>query len=204
MSHGDKRLSQSFYRVRLPIPEPAADRPARDRLMLAMRPLWPALRRCQAVLRPGTRARAWSVRQTFPAGYAAVNRQDLVLVESYYRRDAEVRADPEAVMQLGLKAVYIGRGAMRELSEGWNEAFASWRWEMPLLIDGGDRWVALGEIVTIGASSEIEVGRRIAAATRLRGGQIAHQNFFWEWEDALAVFGLPAPEEIPWAEGQGP
>lgn len=196
-------MAQAFYRVPLPVPDPAAARPARDWLLLAARPLWPVLRRCQALLRPGTRVRARWVQQTFPAAFAAINRQDFVLVESYYSRDAVMHGDPDAVMQLGLDPVYRGRRSLRALTEGWNEAFAEWRWEVRLLIDGGDRWVALGEIVTVGASSEIEVRRPIAATTRVRGGQISHQDLYWEWEDALAVFGLPAPDEIPWADGQG-
>jgi hypothetical protein len=85
---------------------------------------------------------------------------------------------------------------------GWNEAFSEWRWEVPLLIDGGSRWVALGEIVTIGAASDIEVRRKIAAATVVLGGQVARQDLFWEWEDALAAFGLAGPDQIPWAPGQ--
>ena len=195
---------QRFFRVRLPVPEPVNERPGRDRLLLAARPLWPAFRRFQAVLRPGSRMRAQWVRQTFPAAFAAINRQDFVLVNSFYRRDAEMRADPEAIQQLGLEPVYHGRDSLRALTEGWNEAFAEWRWEVPLLVDGGSRWVALGEIVTVGAASEIEVRRPIAASTHVRGGQIARQNLHWEWDDALAVFDLPSPEEIPWAEGEDP
>ena len=193
-----------FFRVSLPVHEPSAERPGRDQMLLAARPLWPVLRLVQTMLRPGSRARARWVRETFPSAFAAINRQDFILVNSYYRRDAELRADPEAIQQLGLEPVYRGRGSLRELTLGWDEAFAEWRWEVPLLIDGGNRWVALGEIVTVGAASEIEVRRRISATTVVRGGQIARQDLFWEWEDALAVFGLPAPEEIPWAKGEGP
>jgi hypothetical protein len=196
--------ARGFYRVELPIPPRTEGRPADAKLLMALRPLWPLLRVGQFALPAGSAARTRALRRTFPQAFAAINRQDFALVNSYYRRDAEMRADPEAVKQLGLEKVYRGRRLLEQLTEDWNEAFSEWRWEMPLLLDGGNRWVVLGHIVTVGAVSDIEVSRRIAAATLVRHGQIARQDLFWEWEDALAVYELPPPEEIPWAKGQGP
>jgi ketosteroid isomerase-like protein len=110
-----------------------------------------------------------------------------------YDRDVEFIA-PEAHGEqgtLGLAPIYRGHDGYRELDADWRSAWGSLRFEPQELIDFGDRWLVIGQLIGRGRGSGIPLSQNIAILTTLNSaGKVIREQRYTDHIEALEAVGL--------------
>lgn len=164
------------------------DRPARSRLervlMLAPEAYRPLM---QPVFRlpPGSRLRTAALRIVLERSFAALNRQDLELVERLFYH-------PDMVLHFAVDVGpdyadrYEGRDECFRIYRQWLHEWGTLRREPVGFVDRGDVLIVLGREIIRGASSGLEIDRELAQFFRLRGAGVIEQTEFGDWDEALS------------------
>jgi ketosteroid isomerase-like protein len=105
--------------------------------------------------------------------------------------------DPEVEWHPGLAAllegeatVYRGREEVREMFQGYFEAFADLRFESSEIRDLGDRILAVGEMRGRGTESGAEIESPWAFHIQFRNGKATHVRVYLSHAEALEAAGL--------------
>jgi ketosteroid isomerase-like protein len=126
----------------------------------------------------------------FVEGIETFNRGDI-------ERWLEETLDPEVEWHPGLAAllegeatVYRGREEVREMFQGYFEAFADLRFESSEIRDLGDRILAVGEMRGRGTESRVEIESPWAYLIQVRNGKATHVRAYLDPKEALEAAGL--------------
>ena len=141
------------------------------------------------LLEPRSRLRRAMLRRQMVSAYAAANRRDFELMLVRYALDVEFEYDPD-FEALGLGGAYVGHDGMRRFLEVWGEAWERWEVLPVLILDLGERFVALGRVRVPGTASGLELEREFAQLLTTRGGLVVHEREFLAWEKGLRAAGL--------------
>ena len=140
-----------------------------------------------------SRDTAWAMSQENVDGF-------LESMELFNRGDLErwlETLDPEVEWHPGLAAllegeatVYRGREEVREMFQGYFEAFADLRFESSEIRDLGDRILAVGEMRGRGTESGVEIESPWAYLLQVRNGKATHVWAYLDPDEALEAAGL--------------
>jgi ketosteroid isomerase-like protein len=121
--------------------------------------------------------------------FDASNRRDM---ESFLETLApEVEWHPGlAALLEGEATVYRGREEVRELLQGYWQAFADLRFEASEIRDLGDRILAVGQMRGRGAESGVEIESPWAYLIQVRNGKATHVRTYLDPKEALEAAGL--------------
>ena len=121
-------------------------------------------------------------------------------IDTLNRRDLESfleTLDPDVEWHPGLAAllegeatVYRGREEVREMFQGYFEAFADLRFEISEIRDLGDRILAVGEMRGRGTESGVEIGSPWAYLIQVRNAKATHVRTYLDPKEALEAAGL--------------
>ena len=127
--------------------------------------------------------------ESFKRGTELLNRRD---IESFLEMlDPEVEWYPGLVALLeGEATVYRGREEVREMFQGYFEAFADLRFEISEIRDLGDRILAVGEMRGRGTESGVEIGSPWAYLIQVRNAKATHVRTYLDPKEALEAAGL--------------
>jgi ketosteroid isomerase-like protein len=169
---------------------PRRSRNVEERLMVHFPGVYRALSALgQRLLSPRWRLRQALLRRAYISGWDAASRRDFKLVLVRYAPDVEIEWDP-AFEALGLGGTFRGHDGvlkmLQAVAEGWE------RWELlpDLVLDLGDRALALGTLRLPGTRSGLELESEIAQLMTIRGGLVAREQEFLAWDKGLRAAGL--------------
>jgi ketosteroid isomerase-like protein len=146
------------------------------------------LQRLIARLSPSSRLRRALMVRGMQNGFEAYNRGDLQVCVLIYHPDVEFRY-PEGTV--GLKAHYRGLEGYREFQADWAGSWGEQRIEPHELIDLGDRFLVLGEIVARGESSGLSLTQHHAMLSTFdKDGKVIRQHDYFDHAEALEAAGL--------------
>ena len=121
-------------------------------------------------------------------------------IDTLNRRDLESfleTLDPDVEWHPGLAAllegeatVYRGREEVREMFQGYFEAFADLRFEISEIRDLGDRILAVGQMRGRGAESGVEIESPWAYLIQVRNAKATHVRTYLDPKEALEAAGL--------------
>jgi ketosteroid isomerase-like protein len=95
-----------------------------------------------------------------------------------------------AALLEGEATVYRGREEVRELFQGYWEAFADLRFEVSEIRDLGDRILAVGQMRGRGAESGVEIESPWAYLIQVRNGKATQVRTYLDPKEALEAAGL--------------
>jgi ketosteroid isomerase-like protein len=151
------------------------------------------------LLSPRSRLRRALVRRELISAYAAASRRDFELMLVRYARDVEFEYDPD-FEPLGLGGTFRGHDGFLEFIRTWGEAWEQWELLPAMVLDMGDRGLALGHVRLPGTASGIELEREFAQLITPRRGLCAYERDFLSWEKGLRAAGLD-PESFSLPSG---
>jgi ketosteroid isomerase-like protein len=146
-----------------------------------------------ARLSPKSRLRQALLARTVQTGLAAFDREDIDIVVTAYDPDVEFIAIWTHGEQgtLGLKPIYRGHDGYRELDADWRSAWGGLRVELQELIDFGDRFLVVGQLIGRGRGSGVSIGQNIAILVTLnRAGRVIREQRYFDHAEALKAVGL--------------
>jgi ketosteroid isomerase-like protein len=120
-----------------------------------------------------------------------------------YARNVGVEFDPD-LEPLGLSGTHRGHDGLLRMIETFQEAWDRPEFRPEMMIDMGDRGVALGHIRLRGAASGLELEREFAQVVTPEGGLIAHEREFLSWDKGLRAAGLNPDAFAPLAQREAP
>jgi hypothetical protein len=95
-----------------------------------------------------------------------------------------------AALLEGEATVYRGSEGVRELFQGYFEAFADLRFEVSEIRDLGDRILAVGQMRGRGAESGVEIESPWAYLIQVTNGKATHVRTYLDPKEALEAAGL--------------
>ena len=125
--------------------------------------------------------------RTVEGGWEAFNRGDLDVLELMYHPDVQFQY-PEGTV--GVKSHHRGREGFREFQADWADGWGEQRLEPRELIDLGDRFLVLGQLVARGASGVSLAQDHAMLATFDSRGRIIRQRDYFDHAEALKAMGL--------------
>jgi ketosteroid isomerase-like protein len=123
------------------------------------------------------------------SAYAAATRRDYELMMVRYTPDVEFHFAPE-FEGLGLAGIGRGQDGMLRLIDAFEEAWQRVEFEPALLLDMGDRAVALGHLRQTGAATGLEFRTEYAQLLAFDRGAVVHEQDFLSWDKALRAAGI--------------
>ena len=141
------------------------------------------------LLSPKSHLRRAFLRRHLVSAYAAASRRDYELMLVRYAPDVEVEYDPD-FEPLGLGGTFRGHAGFLEFLETWGEAWEGWEAVPAMVLDMGERGLALGHVRLPGTASGVELEREFAQLITPRRGLVASEREFMSWEKGLRAAGL--------------
>jgi ketosteroid isomerase-like protein len=116
-------------------------------------------------------------------------RRDYELMVVRFAPDIEVEFAPE-FEALGLGGTFRGHDGMLKLIETFGEAWERWNLLPEIVLDLGDRVLLLGTLRLAATTSGLQLEPDYAELMTARGGLVAHDEFFFGWDEGLRAAGL--------------
>jgi ketosteroid isomerase-like protein len=133
------------------------------------------------------------------SGWDAAARRDFELILVRYAPDVELEFDPE-FEALGLGGTFRGHAGFLKYFQAVDEAWER-RERLPeFVLDLGDRVLRLARFRLPGNVSGLMLEREWAQLATLRGGLVAHEQYFFGWDKGLRAAGLD-PDAIALPSG---
>jgi hypothetical protein len=169
---------------------PRGSRNLEERLMVRFPGAWQALSALlQRLLSPRSRLRRALLRRAVVSGWDAATRRDYKLMLVRYAPDLEIEFAP-GFETLGLGGTFRGHDGLLKMLEAFREAWERWELLPVLILDLGDRALALGTLRLPGTASGLEFEREFAELMAPRGGLVAREQYFFGWDKGLRAAGL--------------
>ena len=141
------------------------------------------------LLSPRSRLRRAWLRRNVVSGWEAASRRDFELMQVRYAPDVEIEYDPD-FEALGMSGTFRGHEGQLKLLDTLHEAWERWEMLPVIVLDLGHRALVLGTVRLPGNVSGLELEREQAQLLTLRGALVAHEQFFFGWDNGLRAAGL--------------
>jgi ketosteroid isomerase-like protein len=143
-----------------------------------------------AKLPPGSRLRQAFVRRAARLAMEAYNRRDLDAVVIGWHAESEYY--PARAVEAGLvEPCYRGLEGYRKYVETTTEVWGGEIHLKPMeLIDLGERFVVLAEVVMRGQASGVPLTEAYAVVSTLKNGEVIHVQEYFDHAEALEAVGL--------------
>jgi hypothetical protein len=168
---------------------PRRSRTLEERLLVR----FPSLYQRQATLlfrlSPRSRLRRALLCRAVVSGWDAGWRRDFDLMLVRYAPDVEVEFDRD-FEALGLGGTFRGHDGLLKRNEAFEEAWERWELLQVIVLDLGERVLALGSFRLPGNVSGLELEGEFAQLMTARGGLVAREQVFMAWDKGLRAAGL--------------
>src|SRR5215216_5324994 len=142
-----------------------------------------------ARLSPASRLRQALLLRAMQSGFEAYNRGDLDVCVLIYHPDVEFQHPEDHA--LGFNVSYRGLAGYREFAADWASGWGGHRFEPRELIDLGDRFLVLTELVASGERSGVSLTQDHAMlATFDKDARVTRQRDYFDHAEALEAVGL--------------